>query len=379
MLLPLAIRRALFQSVAFQPREDWTGLVQEKPLVTVITPVYNGAAFLHECIQSVLAQSFENFEYLIVDNCSTDESLRIAEKAAATDSRISVIQCDEHVGPIQNWNRSLKHADRKSSYVKFVHADDWIFPDCLARMVEVAESDDDVGLVSAYRLEEDRVSLDQLPSNAPLYPATDTFKMNGQQVACAILRDKASVLGSPTSILIRSTLAQSGRPFFSEDCLHADKEACIRVLQHCDFGFVRQVLTFTRRHNESVTQLTSLLDTRRQENLLLLEQYGPALLTDPDFRSAKSKELRSYYDFLARKAGTGIGREFWNSHRKILRAAGSPFSRSSLVYAILRRWMNPMGALKDYIQDRSHRDRKVEAKTIRFLDASRKQSRNDDA
>jgi len=365
--------------VATQRREDLTGLAQDTPLVTVITPVYNGAVYLRECIQSVLAQSFGNFEYIIVDNCSTDESLRIAEDAAATDSRIKVIQCNEHVGPIQNWNRSLGYVDPGSRHIKFVHADDWIFPDCLTRMVEVAESDNEIGLVSAYRLEEDRISLDQLPSDAPLHPTTDTFGMNGQKVACAILRDKASVLGSPTSVLIRSSLIRRDEQFFSEDYLHADKEACLRILQHCDFGFIRQVLTFTRRHNESVTSMTNSLDTRRQENLLLLKRYGPGMLSESEYDIAFAKEIHAYYDFLARRAGTGMGREFWNSHRDILQAAGSPFSRSTLTAAIMRRWTNPASALREYIHDTSLRDSSADKKTMRFLAASREKAGKDDA
>ena len=353
-------------------------MAAEKPLVTVITPVYNGAAYLQECIQSVLAQSYKNFEYFIVDNCSTDESAHIAEQAAAADNRIRAIRCDQHVGPIQNWNRSLQFVDRNSNYIKFVHADDWIFPECLAKMVEVAESNADVGLVSAYRQEENRVSLDHLPSDAPLDPGTGAFTMNGQQVARAILRDKASVLGSPTSILIRSALTQRDEPFFSEDYLHADKEACLRILRHCDFGFVRQVLTFTRRHNESVTSLTNSLDTRRQENLLLLEKYGPEMLSDSEYHSSVTRELRAYYDFLARNAGTGVGDEFWDSHRQILQAAGHPFDRSRLLLAILRRWTNPRCALKEYIRDTSNRDHKAGKKTMRFLSASRADRQGND-
>ena len=337
----------------------------------MITPVFDGAAYLQECIQSVLAQSYENFEYVIVDNCSTDESSNIAEKAAATDSRIRVIRCDQHVGPIQNWNRSLQFVDRNSDYVKFVHADDWIFQECLARMVDVADSNENVGIVSAYRLEEDRVSLDHLPSDAPLNSRTDTFVMNGQQVARAILRDKSSVLGSPTSILLKSALTHGNEQFFSEDYLHADKEACLRLLRHCDFGFVRQVLTFTRRHNESVTSMTNSLDTRRQENLLLLVKYGPIMLSDSEYLHARSWELRTYYDFLAKKAGTGMGQEFRDSHRHVLQAAGFPFSRSKMLHAMVRRWTNPRSALKEYIHDTSDRDNKADKKAMRFLSASR--------
>ena len=203
--------------------------------------------------------------------------------------------------------------------------------------------------------------------------------MNGQQVARAIIRDKASVLGSPTSILIRSALAQCDEQFFSEDYLHADKEACLRILQLCDFGFVRQVLTFTRRHNESITSMTNSLDTRRQENLLLLAKYGPVLLSDSEFQRTKSRALRTYYDFLARKAGAGMGQEFWRSHEKILQMFGTPFNRLKLVVAILRRWMNPASALKDYLHDASHRAGKTDGRTMRFLAANRTPRRKDDA
>ena len=340
-------------------------------MVSFITPVYNGAAYLSECIQSVLDQTYENFEYIIVDNCSTDASLKIAKKAAATDSRISVVRCQEHVGVIQNWNRSMRSVDRNSDYIKFVHADDWLFPDCVTKMVDVANNDENVGIVSAYRLEENKISLDRLPAEAPLIPGKDTFTMNGQKAARAILCEKASVLGSPTAFMISSSLVKSNERFFCEDYLHADKDACLRLMQNCDFGFVRQVLTYTRRHNESVTSLTNRLDTRRQENLLLLEKYGPSMLTESEYHGSVRRELRSYYDFLARNVGTGTGREFWDSHRQVLLAAGHPFERSKLIFAILHRWSNPRSALKEFIADRSVRDHGAGKKTMRFLSASR--------
>lgn len=347
-------------------------MAQDSPLVTVITPVYNGVAYLQECIESVLAQTYEHFEYVIVDNCSTDETGRIASEAAATDKRIRFLQNENHVGPIQNWNRSLRYVRPDSEFVKFVHADDWIFADCLDKMVKLASSNEKIGLVSAYRLEEDRVSLDRLPSGAPNGPAEDTFVMKGREVARAILRDRASVLGSPTSIMIRSSLLRSGSPFFSEDYLHSDKDACLRELQTCDFGFVRQVLTFTRRHNESVTSLTNLINTRLQENLLLLRRYGTEVMSDAEFRIALGKELRLYYQFLAKQIGTGIGRGFWESHRAVLAAAGHPYSRVRLMSAFLRWWSSPVTAAKNYMNSAFHPDRKVDFRTLKFLDTNRK-------
>ena len=63
-------------------------------LVSVVTPVYNGAAYLGECIDSVLAQTHANWEYAIVDNCSTDETAEIARRYAAQDSRIRLVAND---------------------------------------------------------------------------------------------------------------------------------------------------------------------------------------------------------------------------------------------------------------------------------------------
>jgi glycosyltransferase involved in cell wall biosynthesis len=354
-------------------------LAPANALVSVITPVYNGAAFLDECIRSVLEQTYTNFEYIIVDNRSTDETAAIAERAAEADDRVKVIRCDEHLGIIPNWNRSLQAISAESDYIKFVHADDWIFADCLTRMVELAEANKSTGLISAYRLEEDRISLDYLPPEAPFGFGTETFVMEGRQVARAVLQKKASVLGSPTSLLIRSDLVSPGTPFFTDEFLHADKDACLRVLQDSDFGFIKQVLTYTRRHNESVTSLTNSLDTRRQENLLMLRKYGPRLLSDAEYQRTENRELVDYYSFLARKVGTRAGNKFWDSHRQVFETAGRPFSRWRLVRAFARHWANPASALRGFLRETSSDAGKVDNKTVGFLSATRKALRKDDA
>ncbi len=322
-------------------------------LVTVITPVYNGAPYLLECINSVLNQTYRNIRYVIVDNCSTDSSLQIAAKAAATDDRVTVVQSSDHVGVIQNWNRSLSHLDPLSKYIKFVHADDWLYPDCVARMVEVAEANSNVALVSSYRLEENRVSLDHLPAAAPLIPGIDTFSMNGRSAGRAVLLERASVLGSPSSVLMRTAIVSQLTPFYDDDYLHADKDAALRLFAKYDFGFVRQVLVFTRRHNESVSSLTHTFDTRRQENLLLLQKYGPEFLSDEEFRFAWQRELRDYYDFLASNIATGKSADFWTAHEENLKKAGTKLNRLRLTGAFLRRWLNPLTASKDLLRKRS--------------------------
>ena len=106
------------------------------PLVSVVTPFYNTAPYLAQCIESVLAQTYPHFEYILMDNCSTDGSAEIAETYARRDSRIRLIRCSEFLSQLANYNRALTQISDESEYCKIVQADDWIFPNCLQLMVQ---------------------------------------------------------------------------------------------------------------------------------------------------------------------------------------------------------------------------------------------------
>ena len=78
-----------------------------RPLVTVVTPFYNTAPHLAQCIESVLAQSYREFEYILMDNCSTDGSSEIARSYERLDPRIRLIRCSEFLSQLANYNRAL--------------------------------------------------------------------------------------------------------------------------------------------------------------------------------------------------------------------------------------------------------------------------------
>src|SRR4026209_1200674 len=169
-----------------------------QPLVSVVTPVYNEEKHLAECIESVLAQTYSNWEYVIVNNCSTDHSLQIAQRYAAQDARIRVCDNREFLRIIPNHNHALRQISSESKYCKVVLGDDWIFPECLTKMVELAEAHPSVGIVGAYRLSGATVSCDGLP-----YPST---VVSGRDICRWTLLGRLYVFGAPTSILIRSDL-----------------------------------------------------------------------------------------------------------------------------------------------------------------------------
>ena len=124
----------------------------EHPLVSFVTPFYNTEKYLAECIESVLAQSYQNWEYILVNNCSTDGSLEIARRYAARDQRIRLTTNSEFVGELKNYNLALRQISPYAKFVKIVQADDWIVPECTQEMVAVAVTDPDIAIVGTYAI-----------------------------------------------------------------------------------------------------------------------------------------------------------------------------------------------------------------------------------
>jgi glycosyltransferase involved in cell wall biosynthesis len=298
------------------------------PLVTVITPVYNGERYLERCIRSVLAQTYSCWEYIIVDNCSTDRTHDIAREAAALDSRVRVHKASEFRPIIANWNYALRQIPDSSKYCKVVHADDELFPECLERMLQVAEANPSVGLVGSYRLDGQRVLSWGLP-----YPQT---VFDGRLVGAAAMRKEITVFGTPTSTLIRSDIIRGASRFYDERFFHADTEVCYRVLREHDFGFVHQVLTSTRLHAESQSStIMTKYWTGSSEFLGMMREHGPFFLDPREFEYHYRKEESVLYRFLARQLGQ-FKPDIIRRHRKTLDRLQIPFSYRKLVSYGLR-------------------------------------------
>ena len=97
-------------------------------MISIIVPVYNAERFLNKCIDSILLQSFRNFELLLIDDGSTDNSGAICDEYARKDSRIRVFH-QSNKGVSSARNSGIENAS--GDWIMFVDADDWIEPDCL--------------------------------------------------------------------------------------------------------------------------------------------------------------------------------------------------------------------------------------------------------
>lgn len=300
------------------------------PLVSFLTPFYNAEKYLKECIESVLHQTYGNWEYILLNNCSTDKSVDIAEQYARQyPDKIRIEHNSEFLSQVKNFNRICHFISKQSDYCKFVQADDWLFPECARSMVEIAEAHPAVGIISAYQLEGNRVSLDGLPYATP--------ESSGHDICRLYFLQGIYLFGTPTSLLLRSAVIRSRDPFYDEQYApFEDGHACFDLLKTWNFGFVHQVLTFSRRDNDSI--LLHLRPFRFDLFLRfsMLLAHGRDFLSEQEYDQCLQVAERDYFVFLARVmcARRRPGKEFWDFHRRALAAVSV-----TLDWRLLLKWV----------------------------------------
>jgi glycosyltransferase involved in cell wall biosynthesis len=283
-----------------------------EPLVSVVTPFYNTREYLRECIESVLGQTYGNWEYILVDNQSTDGSSEIAgQYAARFPGKIRLVRTDSFLSQVRNYNFALSLISPGSTYCKMVQADDWIFPECLRSMVEVAEAHPQVGIVSAYELESDHPSLGGLP-----YPSPE---VSGREACRLYFHRNIHLFGTPTSLLMRSELVRSRTPFYEERLApFEDFHVCFEVLFTWKLGFVHQVLTYSRRDNESMLARIRPYQFELFTRLAVTVLHGRNYLSQDEYQYLLNQAERRYFLFLAASAIEGKDAKFWEFHRQHL-------------------------------------------------------------
>jgi glycosyltransferase involved in cell wall biosynthesis len=313
--------------------------VDSEPLVSVVTPVFNGASYLRECIESVLAQIYSNWEYVILNNCSTDETLKIAEEYARKDKRIRVHCNEKLLDIIANHNKAFGLISKNSKYCKVVSADDWLFPECLTRMVGVAEANPSVGLVGSYQLSGGgpdwsrwKVRWTQIP-----YPST---VVASRQICRLQMLGGEYVFGTPTSLLYRADLVRVDDHFYPNSTAEADTSACYKCLSGSDFGFVHQVLSYERIHGKQMSEESRTLWAYFASWLSDLLNYGSNWLTAEEIHKRREEILEDYYEFLAAKLFQRTDRAFWEYHEKRLNEVGLPLSKARLAKALFAKLLD---------------------------------------
>jgi glycosyltransferase involved in cell wall biosynthesis len=305
--------------------------MSEVPLVSVVTPVHNDGASLQTCIESVLAQSYVNWDLTLVDNASTDETPEIARAYATRDARIRHLRLEEFVDAESNYNRAFRAINPASAYCKVVAADDMIYPACLERMVEVAETSERIGIVGSYRRTSDGVDLVGLEGENVV---------DGPRVLRGQLLEQFSVIGGPSSFLLRSALVRERGDFLDSRFIYSDTEAVYRLLLRNSFGYVHDVLTFANRQAERTMVRARRTNARVAEQLRFVLRFGPSVFTPDQYRRQVRRRLWNYSSWQTKELWrrSRQDREFFRTHwdetEWILREGRGDFEVRAVIHYI---------------------------------------------
>jgi len=214
---------------------------------------------------------------------------------------------------IGNYNIAFRQISSQSKYCKVVAADDWLYPDCLEKMVALAEQHPSVAMVSALGLEGTNVAQFALPYYGDVLPGHEVCRMRLRLGAGSRYH-----FGTPTLLLFRSDIVRSRHAFYNETNLHGDAEVCFEFLSHNDFGFVYQVLMFSRLREESMTAVSKNLYTYYPEALYNLLKFGPQYLEEKELTYRIRELYRAYFRFLGKQAYYRRDNAFWSYHVRSL-------------------------------------------------------------
>ncbi|MFT4049388.1 MAG: glycosyltransferase family 2 protein [Solirubrobacterales bacterium] len=211
------------------------------PTVSVCIPTYNYARFLPRTIGSVLDQTYDDLEVIVVDDASTDDTDEVMERYA-DDPRVSYVKNDPNLGLFKNFNHCASLA--RGRYLKFLCADDWLDPRYLERTVPLLEADQRIGLVTNSHVLTD---VDENPVTIEYAPFGGRDRIPSQDAVDMLIRWHYP-LGRPTNVVIRRELFDRVGGFDGDFAPTGDLQLWLRLLGEADLGAVREPLCFVRAH-----------------------------------------------------------------------------------------------------------------------------------
>jgi len=235
------------------------------PAVSVLVPVFNGEPFLSECLDSILAQDFSNFELLVSDDCSTDGSAALIRRHAERDARIRWWTNPRNFGIGGNWNACLEAAG--ASLIKFVLQDDKLLEkSALRRMAGMLNEDPSLSLVaSASKRIDARSQVIRLRN-----PFGKSRVWDGRQVIFRCLEANANLIGEPSLVMFRK--AQAARGFDARMVQLLDLEMWFHLLEQGRFAHIGEPLCAFREHPAQQTVANRRSGASAEEGLLLAER-----------------------------------------------------------------------------------------------------------
>lgn len=257
-------------------------------MISVIIPVYNVEDYLHVCINSILKQSYEDFEIICVDDASTDSSLEILEYFVQKDSRVKILKNDSNKGSGYSRNKALDIANGK--YIFFLDGDDWIEKETLEFLFNQCEKDDlDVIMFKNIAFYENKL-------NFGFEDYYDMDYMNKYEGKIFNHLDLTSnevfnlPVGPCNKLYKKSFLDKYSIRFPNENIIQEDNPFFFKIITLAErVGFSTKYLYIRRRRPNSI--MSSLGDERLFDRIYIVELLVKYFLSDVELYERYKKDL----------------------------------------------------------------------------------------
>jgi len=207
------------------------------PLLTVFTPVFNLEKYIEETINSVLSQTFTDFEYIIIDDCSSDKTIEIIE--SFNDPRIRIIQNKINQGI--SFNRNLAIEEAKGKYIAMIDGDDLALPKRLEKQLVFLEKNPDYGIIGTEVI--------NINKRGKQLGNIIKYNIPDDEIPSRMLFN--NYIATSSTMIRLSELAEIR--FKKEFVVAEDYEVWIQLIRNCKIGHIRLPLTKYRIHDNSIS------------------------------------------------------------------------------------------------------------------------------
>ncbi|WP_218079990.1 glycosyltransferase family 2 protein [Anthocerotibacter panamensis] len=236
------------------------------PKVSIIIPNYNYAHFLEERFSSILNQTYQDFEIIYLDDCSTDRSEEIVQKFS-NDTRIRTIYNNSNSGsPFKQWNKGMRLA--KGEYIWIAEADDYSENNFLQRLVPLLDNHPNVGIAYCQSLLVDEVGKELFSFTQWLSPRERWLShyINPGADECSKYLIQQNTIVNASSVLLRRSVCE--KVGYADESFRqcADWMFWVKMLEVSDIAYIADHLNYFRRHTKTTTNRSELSGILTEES-----------------------------------------------------------------------------------------------------------------
>lgn len=300
------------------------------PKVSVIVPNYNHARFLDQRIESIFNQTYQDFEVILLDDASTDNSQEVLSKYLDYPNVQADFNTTNSGSPFKQWNKGLRLA--QGEYIWLAESDDYADPTLLEKLVHVLDRHSSVGLAYAQSWEVDEVNTilstrhywtDDL---SPEHWKQD-FVRNGAEICREYLILK-NIIPNASAALFRASVYRDSQIVNESFRLAGDWLAWAKILSHSDLAFISESLNYYRTHAHTARKKTWNTVSSMDERLNIAEYIQKEIGISPQKALQVSTGLANrLLDILKRDTLT---QQHWSLIQRIANLNSSPTAKWSI-------------------------------------------------